>query len=575
MNWTIGTKIASGFALALAILLIVGAVSFFSIVRLIDSGNWVEHTQQVIAEANTLTTAMLNAETGQRAFALAGEEQFLEPFEGTRTVVDRALRRLRELTKDNPNQQTRLDDLEPLIASKYDFMNQTIELRRAQGLDATAKLVQEARGKGLMDQVRELLDDMKDEEQALLVQRAKDENLRASWAEYVIVVGMVLGVTVLSLFGFFLTRNISRPLGQLTDAARRIGSGELTVTLPSGQRTDEVGELVVVFARMSQWLSGMAESATKIAGGDLSADIRPLSNRDALGLAFSSMREGLRRSTGEIQEAANVLAASSSEIMASTSQVAAGASETATAVAETTTTVEEVKQTAQIANQKARLVSETAQRSAATAQSGSRSVEDSIEGMRRIQDQMGSIATTVVRLSEQSQAIGEIVATVTDLAEQSNLLAVNAAIEAARAGEQGRGFAVVAQEVKSLADQSKQATGQVRGILNDIQKAISSAVMATEQGSKTVETGMRQAEGAGDAIRSLSETIEAGAQAALQIAASSQQQTVGMDQVAAAMENIKQASMQNVAGTRQAEVAARNLHDIGAKLKELAGMYRI
>ena len=72
------------------------------------------------------------------------------------------------------------------------------------------------------------------------------------------------------------------------------------------------------------------------------------------------------------------------------------------------------------------------------------------------------MAASIVRLSEQSQAIGEIIATVTDLAEQSNLLAVNAAIEAAKAGEQGKGFAVVAQEVKSLAEQSKQATAQVR-----------------------------------------------------------------------------------------------------------------
>src|SRR5690606_25164132 len=165
--------------------------------------------------------------------------------------------------------------------------------------------------------------------------------------------------------------------------------------------------------------------------------------------------------------------------MASTSQVAATASETATAVAETTTTVEEVKQTTQLASQKARHVSDTAQKATGIAQSGLIAVDNTIEGMAKIQEQMELIADTVVKLSEQSAAIGEIVATVTDLAEQSNLLAVNAAIEAARAGEHGKGFAVVAQEVKSLSDQSKQATTQVRSILNDVQKAIGSAVMAT------------------------------------------------------------------------------------------------
>jgi methyl-accepting chemotaxis protein len=182
---------------------------------------------------------------------------------------------------------------------------------------------------------------------------------------------------------------------------------------------------------------------------------------------------------------------------------------------------------------------------------------------------MESIARTVVRLSEQSQSIGEIIATVNDLAEQSNLLAVNAAIEAARAGEQGKGFAVVAQEVKSLAAQSRQATAQVRTILGEIQKATTAAVLATEQGHKTVETGVALSGEAGESIRQLSESIGEAAQAATQIAASSQQQMVGMDQVGIAIDAIRQASLQNVAGTKQAEVAAQNLHTLGRRLSSL------
>ena len=152
-------------------------------------------------------------------------------------------------------------------------------------------------------------------------------------------------------------------------------------------------------------------------------------------------------------------------------------------------------------------------------------------------------------MSEQTQDIGEIITTVNDLTQQSNLLAVNAAIEASKAGEHGKGFAVVAQEIKSLADQSKQATAQVRAILSDIQKATSASVMAAEQVSKAVETGVAQAAESGDSIRRLAEAIAESAQAATQIAASSQQQFAGMNQVALAMENIKQASQQNVAST--------------------------
>ncbi|MGH9456905.1 MAG: HAMP domain-containing methyl-accepting chemotaxis protein [Thermoanaerobaculia bacterium] len=278
-----------------------------------------------------------------------------------------------------------------------------------------------------------------------------------------------------------------------------------------------------------------------------------------------------RSITGQLRATIAQLSAASAQILATTSQVASGAAETATSVSETTATVEEVKQTAEMSSQKARLVSDSAQKASQVSFAGKKSVDGTVRDMELIQTQMESVAESIVRLSEQSQSIGDIIATVTDLAEQSNLLAVNAAIEAARAGEQGKGFAVVAQEVKSLADQSRQATAQVRSILGEIQKATTAAVLATEQGNKAVETGVSQSAQAGEAIRQLTDSITEAAHAATQIAASSQQQMVGMDQVAVAMDNIKQASLQNVAGTRQAETAAQNLHELGTRLSALIG----
>ena len=195
--------------------------------------------------------------------------------------------------------------------------------------------------------------------------------------------------------------------------------------------------------------------------------------------------------------------------------------------------------------------------------------------MNRIKEQVESIADMVVRLSEQSQAIGEIIATVNDLAEQSNLLAVNASIEAAKAGEQGKGFAVVAQEIRSLAAQSKQATTQVRNILFDVQKAISSAVMATELGSKAVEEGVRLSTQAGEAIDVLAESVTEATNAAIQIAASSQQQLIGMDQVVSAMENIREAALQMASSTKQTEQSAHDLHNLGQRLQEIVKFYKV
>ena len=197
----------------------------------------------------------------------------------------------------------------------------------------------------------------------------------------------------------------------------------------------------------------------------------------------------------------NILSSSAGEIISTVSEFASSASETASAVNETNATVQEVRQTTDLTSQKAKHVFESAQRSVTVAKTGKKSVDDAIGGMQGIQERMGFIADRIVKLSEQSQAIGDIIATVNDLAEQSNLLAVNAAIEAAKAGEHGKGFAVVAQEVKNLATQSKQATAQVRNILGEIQKATTAAVLATEQGSKAVETGVKQSGEAGEVIQ--------------------------------------------------------------------------
>ena len=285
------------------------------------------------------------------------------------------------------------------------------------------------------------------------------------------------------------------------------------------------------------------------------------------GLAFAFLLT--RTITSQLRDGIALLSSSSAQILATTTQVASSSEETATAASETTTTVEEVRQTAQVSSNKAKDVSDTAQKTAQVSQGGLISVEESIEGMNNIREQMESIAETIVMLSEQTQTIGGIIATVNDVAEQSNLLAVNASIEAAKAGEQGKGFAVVAQEVRNLAEQSREATVQVRVILSDIQKAVNAAVMATEQGTKSVEAGVKQTTEAGESIRMLANSIVESSQSATQIAASSQQQLVGMDQIALAMENIKQATSQNVAGIKQAEEAVKNLNELAGQLSSM------
>ncbi len=297
--------------------------------------------------------------------------------------------------------------------------------------------------------------------------------------------------------------------------------------------------------------------------------------KDALNKIGVELSKLMNLLNEEIFEGVNVLSAASSEILAITAQLSAGANQTATSVNETTATVQEVRKTTDLTSEKSKYVAEKAVQVNQIAEKGQKSVDEIIAGMSHIQQQMEGIAGNVVRLSEQSQAIGEIIASVNDISEQSNLLAVNASIEAAKAGELGKGFGVVSQEIKNLADQSKQATSHIRTILTDIQRAVSSTVISTEQGTKTVLNGSKLSSEAQESIIVLSKSIADSSKAAIQITASVQEQVVGMDQIALAMESIREAAQSNLAVTKQAEKTAQNLHDLGLKLKQVAGRYKV
>lgn len=136
------------------------------------------------------------------------------------------------------------------------------------------------------------------------------------------------------------------------------------------------------------------------------------------------------------------------------------------------------------------------------------SVEQNIEKMSTLKQKIEIIAELILELSEHTQQIGSIIGVVEDITEQTNMLALNAAVEAARAGEHGKGFAVVASEIRKLADESKQATAKITSLIYDIQQATNSTVMATEEGTKEIESGVDLAHQIAQNIEKLRATIQ-------------------------------------------------------------------
>jgi len=350
--------------------------------------------------------------------------------------------------------------------------------------------------------------------------------------------GMGILIFLVGIVGFIQSKMIAKPINELSYRIVMLNDGDFTAEVPltHPNRSDEIGLLLKT---------------------------------------FNDGSKKFRQQMKSLMDSTNLLVASITRISTTASQLATSASETSSSISEVTTTAEEVKQTSQVASEKADYVARSADSTTRISFAGKQATENTMIGIDRIREEMNYIAESTVQLSGQTKSIEDIINTVSDIADQSNILSVNAAIEAAKAGEHGKGFAVVAQEVKTLANQSKEATNQVREILGDIQKATATAVMATERGTKTVAEAVELSEQAGDAIDRLSGRVTESSEAAMQITASNQQQLSGMDQLAQAMESINDATQQNLEGVKHLEDAIKGLEEMAQTLTSVTSSYKI
>jgi methyl-accepting chemotaxis protein len=518
-------------------LVVLGDLFVYRALKLgLDTAAWVNHTNLVISNATALAKAAIDMETGSRGYLLTGDDAFLAPYQSGLEDFGRTASELRQLIDDNPDQTDLLGKIESLQRQWVDqAVDAEINAYRNGNIEVAVQMVRAGTGKLILDQLRDEINTFIEEEKQLLNLRTRKNEQAANQALLFALATPIVAIFMALAFATFQSRRISHTIEDYASFAEEVADGNLTPQL--GLSVED--ELVF----LNRHLNSMVDSLA-----------------------------GLAR---EVQAASENVATAASEILKTVNKYAVTAHEQAASIGEVTERMEMVRAASEQAAARARDLAQKAEKSLRVSQEGTEAVKAIVNGMEDIRLKVKAIALDIMKLAEKTKLIGEITATVNDLADQSNLLALNAAIEAARAGEQGKGFAVVANEVRKLAEQSKQATARVHTILEEIQKATDAAVLVTEAGNQKVDNGMVLAHRAGDTILQLVTTVQDASDVSHQIVDAAHNQNDLIESIMCAMQAINQTTNEAVAYGQQSEAVAQQLNELTRHLKSMTSQYKL
>ncbi|MFS0644470.1 methyl-accepting chemotaxis protein [Siminovitchia sp. 179-K 8D1 HS] len=357
---------------------------------------------------------------------------------------------------------------------------------------------------------------------AAAAEKAQQKAQKVYLTTLMVVAGITAFICLLSiLFGIFIAKVISRPLGQVARLVEKVADGDLSETV-NIRTKDEVGTL--------------ARSVNKMVGN-------------------------LRATIQNILSASENLSASAEQVSASTEEIASASTNQANAAQTINELFKELADAINSVAQNTEQAAELSNKTIKIAKEGGQVVQSSVEGAAMVSTQMS-------RLEEDSKKIGEIIEVINDIADQTNLLALNAAIEAARAGEQGRGFAVVADEVRKLAERSSQATNEISNIIKNMQEATVVSV-------KSVEEGVTTTQKSGEAFENIIQMINDTGNKVTEIASASEEQAAQTSEVLSYIESISATTEEAAASSEETASTANALTELAEELNASVSAFKL
>lgn len=497
-----------------------------------------------------------------QAFLISGNQQSIQDMEKANRELAAILQNTKELV-ETKEEQRYIWNLQRLNKG---FLNVTGQVTQYRDDDASVQLIA-----SFADMFNKFANDMQKEakklanlEQQLLEQQIAQNN-RLVMRMFSILIPVCLFVVFLLLFiGWMVSKMIVKPVVMVSNAARKIAFGDLTLGPVPVNSKDEIGEL--------------AES-------------------------FNIMRENLRQLIQEVSGNAEQVASFSQELTATAEQTRTATEQIATTMQEvsagihkqvenvdyTSRTVQEMSFAVQQIADRIQIVSSKAIEASEKSAEGRKVMETLVQQMTLISQTVSELSNVVKELGTHSKEINHIIEAITEFSAQTHLLALNATIEAARAGEHGRGFAVVADAVRKLAEQSSQSAQQVSLLISKVQQETNKVVTSMEDVTEEVASGIQLVHMADESFAHIHDTVcDATAQiqnvssTVVHIASGTEQIVQSMKHVEEITESaylstqeVSGATEEQLASMEEVSTAAHTLSKMAEKLQTLIGNFKV
>ncbi len=434
-----------------------------------------------------------------------------------------------------------------------------------------------------------------------------------------LLAGIICFLAATALAYFFMDREITRPIAEMSKTAGKMAAGDLSqeiivkgkneianlggaINTMSSNLREMLSKIRATGSGLGEAMTMMSSAAAKMSQGsrvqqeateqtamvvnEMVASIRGVADNtsdmsraatDASSSAseMASSVEEVAKNSGVLAAAVEDTAASIEQMIASIKQVSentdalsASAEQTSSSITELSASVKEVEQRAL---ESARL---TEQVSREASERGMAAASEAIRGMQNIKDAVEATAAVVNRLGKRSQEIGQILKVIDEVTDQTSLLALNAAILAAQAGEHGKGFAVVAEEIKDLAERTAASTQEISGLISSVQEETAQSVQAMGRGVAAVEAGVSLVNVTNDVLKQVADSSGQSAEMARAIEKTTAEQAKGVSQItetavsiAEQIEQIASALQEQRKGSERIAQAAERMRDITRQVK--------